>query len=125
MIPRRSVLGAGWYYFWLEDTLQTKQKGKVRGCVRPAQPAAPAASDVAICGSQAAVSAGVCDTARLHSAVNPLSQCAVAYVAVQPGCGGDIAIGCTFNLKIKEEEEETMNTPRMIHRSEVTSITVF
>lgn len=93
--------------------------------MQPAQPPALAGSDVAICGSQAAVSAGVCDTLRLHSALNPLCQCAITYVAVQPGCGGDIAMGCTFNLEIKEEEEETMKALRMLHRSEVTSITVF
>lgn len=93
--------------------------------MQPAQPLARAGRDVAICGSQAAVSAGVCDTVRLHSALNPLSQRAITYVAVQLGCGGDTAIGCTFNPKIKEEEEETMNALREIHGSEVTSITVF
>lgn len=53
--------------------------------------------DVAICGSQAAVSAGVCDTGedmakapRLNSSLNPPSQCAVAYGALRLGCDGNV-----------------------------------
>lgn len=76
--------------------------------MQPAQPHALAGRDVAICGSQAAVSAGVCDTGedmakapRLNSSLNPPSQCAVAYGALRLGCDGNVAIGCAFNLEIK------------------------
>ena len=101
----------------------------------PARPNALAGRDVAICGGQASVSAGVCailvrirPKPQLHSSLNPQSQCGIAYGTVRLGCHGNEAIDHTFSLEIKArfvKEVWRINTSRHIQRCEVTSIAYF
>lgn len=131
MIPRR----AGWYYFCLEDTLQTKhKKGKWEavcsqlslvpwlGGTWPYVEARRLSLLVSV------ILVRIWLKLRLNSSLNPPSQCAIAYGTVRLGCDGNVAIGRTFNLKIKArflKRGRRINTSKKIQRSEVTSITFF
>lgn len=133
IIPPQALHGAGRCYAgWKTPSRRNIEGESVWLCVSvcPARPDALAERDMAICGGQASVSAGVCvilvriwPELPLNSSLNPPSQCGVAH--------GTVRLHWDRNAAIDQHKSEVserggrIKTSKRIQRSEVTSIAYF